>query len=143
MTDNATRTMNAAVAGQQVMNDNAPLWNTRMAMVNKKGALDAKVTEIEQLNDDVTDGRGQGVAKRAARDLAARTALKLAKPMSVLARNINDPVLEAETDLVWTELRYGTDQGVIDLWQLVHDRAAAHGAALTADGYIDAAWIPQ
>jgi 5-hydroxyisourate hydrolase-like protein (transthyretin family) len=143
MEDNATRVMNAATAGQQVMVDNSTLWDTKPAIVNKKTALDNKIEEVEKLDDNITGGSGDTVAKTAARDNAAKAALKLAKPMTVFARDTNNPVLEGEINISWSKLRNGKEQDAIDNWQLVHDRAEANEAALVAGGYTEAAWTTQ
>lgn len=142
MNDKATRVMNAAVAGQQVMNDNDSTWNGKTAIVNKKTALDGKIQEIELLDDSITGGSGS-TGKTIARENAALAALKLSKPMTVFARDTNNSVLEEEINLSWTKLRFGKDQTVIDNWQLVHDRADANEAALVAGDYTEAAWKTQ
>lgn len=143
MNDVSTRILNAAVAGQEVMDDaaNAPLWNTRPAITNKKTALDNKIAEIGTLADSETDGSGETVGKKTAKDNAAKTAWKIGKPLSIYAKDIGDTVLGGEIDFEWSELRYGKDEDVLDDWQLIHDRANAHSAALVAGGYIDVIWI--
>lgn len=143
MNDKATRVMNAAVAGQQVMTDNDSTWNGKTAIVNKKTALDGKIQEIELLDDSITGGSGNITAKATARENAALAALKLAKPMTVFARDTNNAVLEGEINLSWSVLRYGKDQTVIDNWQLVYDRADTNEVALVAGGYTEAAWTTQ
>lgn len=140
MNTHARRVLNAAAAGQRVMNDNSALWNTRPPIVSKKAALDNKIEEIEDLEDLITDSTGIATKKKAARIHAARLALKLVKPMKVFARDTDNEELEGEINLSWTKLRYRSDQVVIDNWQLVHDRAEDHGAELVAGGYTEAAW---
>ncbi|MCG3167672.1 MAG: hypothetical protein POELPBGB_03466 [Bacteroidia bacterium] len=143
MNDSSTRILNAAVAGQEVMDDaaNLPLWTGRAAISNKKTALDNKIAEIETLADSETDGSGVTAGKKAAKDAAAKTAWKIAKPLAVYASDIGDTDLAGEIDFEWSELRYGKDEDVIDDWQLIHDRANTHSAALAAGGYIDVIWI--
>jgi len=143
MDDNSTRIINAAVGGQQVMDDNAIIWSAKTAIVNKKDALDTKITEVGELDDSVTDSSGLTTAKTTARNNAAKSAWKITKPMAVYAKDISDSVLEAEIDFEWTDLRYGKDQDVIDDWRLVRDRALTHETAMTTGGYIDAVWIAQ
>lgn len=143
MKDESTRILNAAAGGQQVMDDNAAIWNGKPAIVIKKNALDTKIAEIGALDDNETDGTGEGTAKTAARKTAATTAWQLAKPLRVYAKDINDTVLEHEIDFEWYDLRYGKEQDALDDWQLIHDRADTHQAALGAGGYVDVALIPQ
>lgn len=143
MNDSSTRILNAAVAGQEVMDEpaNVALWSGRTAVVNKKTALDNKIAEIGTLADGETDGTGEAAGKQTAKDNAAKTAWKIAKPLSIYAKDTGDTTLEAEIDFEWTELRYGKDQDVIDAWQLIHDKANLHNAALVAGGYVDGIWI--
>lgn len=143
MNDKATRVMNAAAAGQQVMNDNSTVWNTKTAIVNKKNVLDGKVIQIEHLNDSIPDISGSTTAKTNARDKAAKTALKLCKPMIVFARDTNNSVLVEEINFRWSKFRYGKDQDVINRWQLVHDRTDTNKLELVAGDYIEASWILQ
>lgn len=143
MNDVSTRILNAAVAGQEVMDDaaNSPLWIGRAAISNKKMALDVKIAEIGTLADAETDGSGAAVGKQTAKDTAAKTAWKIAKPLAVYAKDIGDTELAGEIDFEWSELRYGKDEDVLDDWQLIHDRANTHLAALVAGGYVDAVWV--
>jgi hypothetical protein len=144
MNDNSTRVLNAAVAGQEVMDNplNVGVWSGKPAVVTKKTALDNKITEIEQLDDSETDGSGESAGKKAARVAAANTAWKITKPLAIFAKDTGDTTLEGEIDFEWTDVRYGKDQDVIDNWQLIHDKANANAAALDAGGYVDIALIP-
>ncbi len=143
MDDYATRVLNAAAVGKQVMNDNSSVWSGKTAIVNKKAALDAKIEEIELLEDSITGGNGNITTKTMVRVHAALAAFKLSKPMTVFARDTNNMVLEGEINLSWSKLRYSKDQVVIDNWQLVHDRAESNEAALVAGGYSEAIWINE
>jgi len=143
MNARTNRVLGAASAGQQVMTDNAPLWDTQTAIVTKMTALDQKLAQIVQLEDGITTCKGIRAMKAAARKQAAQFALRLAKPMKVFARDTGLGELEGEIDLSWTELFHRKDQEVIDLWQLVHDRAATHQAALVAGNYTEADWTSQ
>ncbi|MGE0634953.1 MAG: carboxypeptidase-like regulatory domain-containing protein [Bacteroidia bacterium] len=144
MNDNATRVLNAAVAGQEVMDDpmNVGVWSGKPAVVTKKTALDNKITEIEQLDDSETDGSGESAGKRAARLAAANTAWKITKPLAIFAKDTGNTTLEGEIDFEWSDVRYGKDQDVINNWQLIHDKANANSALLDSGGYVDIALIP-
>lgn len=142
MNDNATRVINAASAGLQVMDEHSSVWNGKPVIATKKAALEDKIEQIELLDEGITDGTGLP-AKITARENAALAALRLAKPMTVFARDTNNDVLEEEINLSWSKLRYGKDQDVIDYWQLVHDRAEEYDAALAADGYTESGWTTQ
>jgi 5-hydroxyisourate hydrolase-like protein (transthyretin family) len=143
MDDHATRVLNAAAAGLQVMNDNSSVWSGKPSVVNKKTAIEDKVAEIELLEDSITGGSGTITAKMMARVNAALAAIKLSKPMTVFARDTNNAVLEGEINLPWSSIRYSKDQVAIDNWQLVHDRAESNEAALVAGGYSEASWITE
>lgn len=143
MNNNATRVMNAAVAGQKVMDDNSVLWNSKTIIANKKSAIDDKIDEIAQLNDNITNTIGATTAKIRARQQAAKSALRLCKPMLVFARDTNNHVLAEEINIRWSKFRYGKDQTVINRWQLVHDRADLLKTQLAADDYIETSWISQ
>jgi len=145
MTDEVTRTLNAAISGQTEMDTvvNAPIWNGKPAIVLKKDALDASIQKIVDLDADETDPTGHKTSKNEARVKAATTAWQLSKPLAAFATDTNNDVLRAEIDFSWSALRYGKDTTLADNWQLVHDRANAHFAALTGSGYIDGALVAQ
>jgi hypothetical protein len=140
MNDHATRSLNAAAAGQEVMASNSAIWNTRPAIVDKNDALDQTVDDITLLDDQITNGSGTRTAKTLARQNAAILALKIGKPMSIFAKDTNNLELFGEIDLPWSLLRYGKDQDCIDRWQLIHDRSFTHQTALVTDGYIESTW---
>lgn len=144
MNDNSTRVLNAAVAGQEVMDNplNVGVWSGKPAVVTKKTALDNKITEIEQLDDSETDGSGESAGKKAARLAAANTAWKITKPLAIFAKDTGNTTLEGEIDFEWSDVRYGKDQDVIDNWQLIHDKANANSAVLDTGGYVDISLIP-
>lgn len=144
MTDDVTRTLNAAISGQTEMDTvaNAPIWNGKPAIVTKKNALDASIQKIIDLDADETDPTGHKTAKDVARIVAAKAAWQMSKPMAAFATDTGDDVLRAEIDFSWSDLRYGKDETLVDNWQLVHDRAFDNKAALGAGGYIDVLLIP-
>jgi len=143
MKDESTRVLNASAGGQQVMNDNAAIWNGKQAVVNKKAALDAKIIEIGGFDDGETDGSGITKAKTAAKEAAAQTAWKIAGPLTVFAKDTGNSALEAEIDFEWSELRYGKEKDAMDAWKLIYDRALANEAQLVAEGYVDAGVVAQ
>jgi len=143
MNDNATRVLNAAVGGQQVMENNSGLWNTKNAVVNKKNALDAKILQIGVLDDGETDGSGITTAKTNAKEAAAKTAWKIAKPLAVFAKDTGNTALLGEIDFEWTDLRFGKEQDLINDWKLVYDRALANEAQLVLEGYVETGVVAQ
>jgi hypothetical protein len=146
MNDTQSRKLNAAVAGQTVMDvpANALIWSGKAAVASKKTELDDSIIKIGQIDDQINDTTGNAVSKSAAKEQAAKTAWLICKPLAAFAEDTNDDVLRNEIDFEWSELRYEKDATAIDSWQLIHDRANTHVAALTAGGYgVDAALITQ
>ncbi|MFI5218061.1 MAG: hypothetical protein ACHQNT_01145 [Bacteroidia bacterium] len=145
MQDEHTRTVNAAKAGSAKMDEPAfqPLWIAKIAVKNKKDAIDVKIQDMEDLDDGITIQGGNTTAKDEARVTAATNAWQICRPLKIFAKDTNDEVLAGEVDLTWSEIRFGKAQTLIDNWQLIHDRANSNLAALTAGGYIDGALVPQ
>jgi len=146
MNDKQSRKLNAAVAGQSVMDEplNIPIWNLQTAVATKKTALDGCIINIGKIDDKINDTTGNATAKSAAKETAAKTAWLVGKGVAAYAEDINDDVLRNEINFPWNELRYRKDATVVDRWQLIHDRANTHIAALTGGGYgIDAAKLVQ
>ncbi len=146
MTDDQSRKLNAAVAGQAVMDDgaNAAIWAGKAAVVNKKTELDNSIIKIGEIDDEINDITGHAESKSELKEKAAKTGWLISKPLAAYALDINDDELRAEIDFEWSDLRYGKDATLIDNWQVVHDRAQTHEAALNAGGYgVDMALINQ
>ena len=139
MNDQNTRVLNATAAGQEVLAENNVLWAGKTAIETKVTALGDKVEQIEQIDDQITNGTGGTLQKK----LATIKALRIAKPMAIFAKDTNNLELFSEIDFEWVDLRYGKDQDSIDNWQLVHDRGFANDAALIADGYIETGWVGE
>ena len=57
MNDLLSRNLNRAVAGQTVMDEptNAPKWNTKLAIKNKKDELDASIKKMGDIDDDINE----------------------------------------------------------------------------------------
>lgn len=125
------------------MAENNATWVGKTAVETKVTALQGKVTDIEEIDDQITNGTGGTEQKRLAKENAAVKALRIAKPMAVFAKDTYNLELFGEIDFEWVDLRYGKDQDGIDRWQLVHDRGFANDAALVAGGYIEAGWVAE
>jgi len=146
MTDIQSRKLNAAVAGQSVMDEllHIPIWNGQAAVVNKKTALDNCIIKIGKIEDKINDISGNSTTKSQAKETAAKTAWLAAKALTAFAEDTNDDVLHNEIDFEFTDLRFVSDNEAVDNWQLVHDRANTHVVALAAGGYgVDAAMVLQ
>ena len=144
MNDKQSRKLNAAVAGQSVMDEplNIPIWTGQAAVANKKTELDNSIINIGKIDDKINNTTGYTTAKSAAKETAARTSWLVGKAVASYAEDINDDVLRSEVNFPWNELRYKKDVTVVDRWQLLHDRADTHIAALTGGGYgADAAML--
>jgi len=146
MNDKQSRKLNAAVAGQSVMDEplNIPIWSGQAAVATKKTLLDACIINIGKIDDKINDTTGNATAKSAAKETAAKTAWLVGKGVAAYAEDIGDDVLRNEINFPWNELRYEKDAIASDRWQVIHDRANANIAALTGGGYgIDAAKLAQ
>lgn len=146
MNDEQSRKLNAAVAGQTVMDDvdNAPIWTGKVAVENKKTELDDSIIKIGEIDDEINDTTGNAVTKGAAKEKAAKTGWQMAKALAAFAEDTNNDVLRNEIDFAWSDVRYGKDATLIDRWQLIHDRANTHVTALDTGGYgVNAALVLQ
>jgi len=146
MNDIQTRKLNAAVAGQSVMDEagHVIIWNGQAAVVTKKTALDNCIIKIGKIDDKINDTTGNADSKSVAKEKAAKTAYRVGQALVAFAEDTNDDVLMGEIDFPWNELRYKKDGTVVDRWQLIHDRANTNVVALTAGGYgVNAALVGQ
>jgi hypothetical protein len=146
MDDKQSRKLNAAVAGQTVMDDvdNVGIWTGKTAVETKKTELDNSIIRIGEIDDGINDTTGNAVSKGAAKDKAAKTAWQMAKALSGFAEDTNNDILKKEIAFEFTDLRFVKDATAIDRWQLVHDRANTHVMALNTGGYgVNAAMVTQ
>lgn len=144
MNDDQSRKLNAAVAGQTVMDTdpNPAIWEGKAAVVSKKDELDACIVKIGDIDDDLNDNTGASTSKTQAREDAAKLAWPIAKSLAAFAEDEDNDELRNEIDFEWSDLRYGKDSEVVDRWRLVRDRANTHVTALDTGGYgVDAAKV--
>ncbi len=136
MNDRQTRNYEAGITGKTIMENFISLWTLKPPIVTKKGLLDSSLQKIEQLMDkQEQDNTGNATAKRNAKVKAANNAWIHSKVMAAYATDIDDETLRAEIDFEITDLLNIKDSKAKDRWQLIHDKANAHIAALTAGGY--------
>jgi hypothetical protein len=137
MEDELRRRLAAAKSGKKVLDDNGVLWDGVTARATKHTALDGSITTIEDLDIIVTkDNKGFAIDKNAKKKVAAEKAWKVAKPLAVYAKDINDPVLHQEIDFEKSDLdNHVSDEDAPVRWKLIFDRAsvAATQTALTTD----------
>ena len=137
MNDRQSRKLNAAAAGQSVMDEplHIPIWSGQAAVALKKTAMDNSIINIGKIDDKINDTTGNATSKSAAKETAAKTAWQVAKAVAAFADDTGDDVLRNEVNFPWTELRYVKDAIAVDRWQVIQNRANANAAALTAGGY--------
>jgi hypothetical protein len=130
------RTLAAAKSGKKVLDDNNALWDAVNARAARRTLLGDHINIIEDLDIIVTkDNKGFAVDKAAKKKLAAERAWKVAKLLTVYAKDINEPVLQQEINFEWSDLAYASDEDAPVRWKLIFDRASvpAIQTALTTD----------
>jgi hypothetical protein len=136
MEDELRQRLAAAKSGKKVLDDNNALWDGVSARAARRTKLGDHITTIEDLDIIVTkDNKGFAIDKKAKKRLAGERAWKVAKPLAVYAKDINDPVLHQEINFELTDLVYCSDEDAPVRWKLIFDRAsvAAVTTALTTD----------
>jgi hypothetical protein len=124
----------AAKSGKQVLDTNNVLWDGVPNRAAKRTTLGGHIVTIEDLDIIVTkDNKGFAIDKNAKKKIAAERAWKVAKPLTVLAKDINDPVLEQEINFELSDLLYCSDEDAPVRWKLVFDRATTHNLVLISD----------
>ena len=137
MNDLQTRKLNAAVAGQSVMDEplHIPIWTGQAAVALKRTALNLSILKIGKIDDKINDTTGNADSKSVAKEKAAKSSWVMGQALVAFAEDTNDDVLREEIDFPWTQLRYGKDGNLVDRWQLIRDRANTNSVALIAGGY--------
>jgi hypothetical protein len=125
MKDKLKRRLAAAKSGKKVLDDNNLLWDAVTARATKRTKLGDHIVTIEDLDIIVTkDNKGFAIDKNAKKKLAGELAWKVAKPLTVYAKDINDPVLEQEVNFELSDLVYCSDEDAPVRWKLIFDRAS-------------------
>ena len=137
MNDLQTRKLNAAVAGQSVMDEplHIPIWTGQAAVALKRTALNLSILKIGKIDDKINDTTGNADSKSVAKEKAAKSSWVMGQALVAFAEDTNNGVLLAEINFPWTQLRYGKDGNLVDRWQLIRDRANTNSVALIAGGY--------
>jgi hypothetical protein len=134
MKDLRRRQLAAAKSGKEVLDLNNGVWDLVTKRADKHLALKNHIATIEDLDLIVTkDIKGFAIDKRAKKIFAGEKALKVAKALTVFAKETNDAVLEQEINFERSDLIYSSDEDAPGRWQLVFDRGNSHNGALTSD----------
>ena len=120
-----------AVVTEQVMDDNASLWNTTPAIVTEHGNLGASITRLDELavlqGTDTTGYAAQKLVLR--KDLADKT-MVVAGPLAAFARISDDLPLLEKVDITRSDIINAKDTDAQDIAQLILDETTALGPAL-------------
>jgi hypothetical protein len=134
MEDERRRQLAAAKSGKQVLDTNNVLWDSVTIRAAKRMLLGDHIVTIEGLDLIVTkDNKGFAIDKNQKKAIANTKALKVAKALTVFAKETNDPVLEQEINFEASDLLRASDEQAPVNWQLIFDRGTTHSAALIAD----------
>jgi hypothetical protein len=134
MKDRQRRWLAAAKSGKDVLDGNSALWDAAAARASKRSALAAFINTIEGLDAIVTkDNRGFARDKNLKKAEAAAKARKVAKALTVFAKETQNVVLEHEINFERTDLLRVSDEEAAVRWKLVFDRGITHELALIAD----------
>src|SRR5260221_4940798 len=116
MNDTQTRKLNAAVAGQSVMDEvlNIPIWTGQAAVALKKTAMNNSIINIGKIDDKINDTTGNASSKSTAKEAAAKTAWMMAKALVSFAEDTNNDILKHEIDFEFSELRFVKDSTTVD-----------------------------
>ena len=136
-TDDQTRFLNSAKAGAHVLADNTLVWDAVPKRLDKHNDLNNSTAAIDLLlGDQGTDHTGLAANKKVLKLNAGKTALLVAKPMAVYAKDTGNLTLLGEIDFELSDLIRGKDADLAAKWLLVFQRASvpATAAALVAYG---------
>jgi hypothetical protein len=143
MKDERRRQLAAAKSGKQVLDTNNLIWDAVTMRANKRTALGGHITTIEDLDLIVTkDNKGFAIDKNQKKEIANKRALKVAKALTVFAKETNNPVLEQECNFEASDFSRASDEQAPVDWKLVFDRGTTHALALTTDYGLVAGDIP-